>query len=106
MRCSVALCLALALLMQFLLYAATGEALGEAANKPDYMAFVDLEKEFDRVPREVIWWAIRKLGIDDWLVRLIQSIYNGVRSRIRVGGGYSEEFIRVLSSSRYLSSLC
>ena len=65
-----------------------------AANKPLYMAFVDLEKAFDRVPLDVIWWAMRKLGIDEWLVRLVQSMYmyNDVRSRVRVGDGYSEEF--------------
>ena len=39
-----------------------------AANKP----LVDLQKAFDRVPRDVIWWAMRKLGIDEWLVRLVQ----------------------------------
>ena len=63
-----------------------------AANKPLYMAFVDLEKAFDRVPRDVIWWAMRKLGIDEWLVRLVQSMYKDVRSRVRVGDGYSKEF--------------
>ena len=56
------------------------------------MAFVDLEKAFDRVPRDVIWWAMRKLGIDEWLVLLVQSMYTDVRSRVRVGNGYSEEF--------------
>ena len=35
---------------------------------------------------------MRKLGIDEWLVRLVQSMYKDVRSRIRVGDGYSEEF--------------
>ena len=63
-----------------------------AANKPLYMAFVDLEKAFDRVPWDVIWWAMRKLGIDEWLVRLVQSMYKDLRSRVRVGDGYSEEF--------------
>ena len=56
-----------------------------------HLAFVDLEKAFDRVPRDVIWWAMRKLGIDDWLVRLVQSMYKDVRSRVRVGSGYSED---------------
>ena len=56
------------------------------------MAFLDLEKAFDRVPWDVIWWAMRKLGIDEWLVRLVQSMYKDVKSRVRVGDGYSEEF--------------
>ena len=63
-----------------------------AANKPLCMAFVDLKKAFDRVPRDVIWWAMRKLGIDEWLMRLVQSMYKDVRSRVRVGDGYSKEF--------------
>ena len=64
-----------------------------AANKLLYMAFVDLEKVFDRVPRDVIWWAMRKLGIDEWLVRLVQSMYKDERRRVRIDSGYSEEFV-------------
>ena len=37
-----------------------------AGNKRVYMAFVDLEKAFDQVPRKVIWWALRKLGVEEW----------------------------------------
>ena len=35
------------------------------ANKRLYMAFVDLEKASDPVPWKVIWWALRKLGVDE-----------------------------------------
>ena len=52
------------------------------AVKPLYLAFIDLEKAFDRVPREVIWWSMRKLKIDEWLVRIVQSMYKEVRSRV------------------------
>jgi len=33
-----------------------------------YLGFVDLEKSFDRVTREVIRWAMLKLGIEECLV--------------------------------------
>ena len=35
-----------------------------AANKRLYVAFIDLEKAYDQMPRKVIWWALRKLGVD------------------------------------------
>ena len=39
-----------------------------AVNKRLYMAFVDLEKVFNPVPRKVIWWALRKLGVKESIV--------------------------------------
>ena len=39
-----------------------------AANKGLFMAFVDLEKVFDRVPWKVIWCALRKLGVEEWIL--------------------------------------
>ena len=73
------------------------------------MAFVDLEKAFDRVPRKFIWWALRKLGVEEWIVRLVQGMYANAWSHVRVGEGYSEEF-EVFTKDQYSahcsSSLC
>jgi len=38
-----------------------------AKGKKLYFDFVDFEKAFDGVPREVIRWAIRKLSVEEWL---------------------------------------
>ena len=32
-------------------------------NRNLYFAFVDLGKAFDKVPRKMLWWALRKVGI-------------------------------------------
>ena len=56
------------------------------------MAFVDLEIAFDCVPRKVIWWALRKLSVEEWIVWLVQGMYTNARSRVRVGEGFSKEF--------------
>ena len=45
-----------------------------------YFGFVDLEKAFDRVPREVIRWAMCNLGVDEWLVSAVMSMYTGANS--------------------------
>ena len=54
-----------------------------AANKRLYMAFLDLEKAFDRVPQKVIWWVLRKLGVEEWIVRLVQGMYANALSRYK-----------------------
>ena len=54
-----------------------------------WMAFVDLEKAFDNVPREVVWWALRKLKVDEWLIRVIQAMYEGVSTAVKLGEGES-----------------
>ena len=63
-----------------------------AANKRLYMAFVDLDKEFDQVPQKVIWWALRKLDVEEWIVRLVQGMYANEWSYVHVSEGYREVF--------------
>ena len=56
------------------------------------MCFVDLEKAFDRVPRKFMEWAMRKRGLPEAIVRAVMSLYEGARTRVRVGSELSEEF--------------
>ena len=61
-------------------------------DKKLYVCFVDIEKAFDRVPRKVMEWAMRKKGPSEVMVRAVMSLYNGAKTRVRVGSAYSEEF--------------
>jgi len=56
------------------------------------MAFVDLEKAFDRVPREVVWWALRSLGVDEWLVTVIKAMYADKSTMVKLNGRVNEGF--------------
>ena len=51
---------------------------------------MDLEKAFDRVPREVISWAIRKLAVEEWLVSAVMSMYSGAKIVVRTVYGNSK----------------
>ena len=66
----------------------------EYLDKPKklYMCFVDLERAFDRVPRKVLEWAMRKRGIPEAMVRAVMSLFEGAKTRVRVGLKLSEEF--------------
>ena len=55
------------------------------------MCFVDLEKAFDRVPRKVLEWAMRKRGVPEAMMRAVLSLYEGARTRVRIGLELSEE---------------
>jgi len=63
-----------------------------AKRKKLYFGFVDLEKAFDRVPREVIRWAMHKLGVEEWLVSAVVSAYTGAKTVVRTAYGNSNGF--------------
>ena len=54
-------------------------------NRHLYLAFIDLEKAFNIVSHAVPWWAMRKLGVDEWLVKIIQLMNQNIFSKVRVG---------------------
>ena len=58
-------------------------------DKKLYMCFVDMEKAFDRVPRKVMEWAMRKKDLSEVMVREVMSLYYSAKTRVRMGSAYS-----------------
>ena len=52
-----------------------------------FYAFVDLKKAFDRVPRDVVRWALRQLGVEEWLVQTVMVMYEKARTTVRTKQG-------------------
>ena len=45
------------------------------------MSFVGLKKAFDRVPRKVMEWALRKKGLAQMLMQAVMRLYARVQGR-------------------------
>ena len=56
------------------------------------LGFVDLEKAFDTVPREMVTATIRWMGVPEAEVRMVEGTYEKTTARVVVGEGSSEEF--------------
>jgi hypothetical protein len=48
------------------------------------MDFAELETAFDRVLREAVWWAFRRLGVEEWLVPVIGAMYEGITTTVKM----------------------
>ncbi|KAK3546987.1 hypothetical protein QTP86_007916 [Hemibagrus guttatus] len=57
-----------------------------------HCVFVDLEKVYDRVPREELWYCMRKSGVAEKYVRVVQDMYERSRTVVRCAVGQTEEF--------------
>ncbi|KAK3568759.1 hypothetical protein QTP86_016289 [Hemibagrus guttatus] len=57
-----------------------------------HCVFVDLEKVYDRVPREELWYCMRKSGVAEKYVRVVQDMYERSRTVVRCAVGQTVEF--------------
>ena len=57
-----------------------------------YMLQGSTKKAFDRVPREVVRWALRKMGVDERLISTVMALYTEACTVVRTDAGLSESF--------------
>ncbi|KAI5627956.1 hypothetical protein C0J50_3222 [Silurus asotus] len=57
-----------------------------------HCVFVDLEKAYDRVPREELWYCMRKSGVSEKYVRVVQDIYENSVTAVKCALGTKDWF--------------
>ena len=57
-----------------------------------FFTFVDLEKAYDRVPREVVYWCLRKKKVTEKLVRVVQATYQDSKTTVSTCHGQTGKF--------------
>ena len=54
--------------------------------------FIDLEKAYDRVPREEVWFCLREKGVSERYIQLVKDMYQNSRTVVRTAVGNTEPF--------------
>ena len=57
-----------------------------------HLVFIDLEKAYDRVPRQEVWRCMRAKGVPEKYVRLVKDMYKDVKTIVRSSVGDTEKF--------------
>ena len=57
-----------------------------------HMVFIDLEKAYDRVNRNVMWQALKKKGVSEIYIKLIKDMYKDITTCVRTPVGISGDF--------------
>jgi hypothetical protein len=52
-----------------------------------YMVFIDLEKAYDKILRNLMWWALDKYKVPTKYVKLIKDMYDKVVTSVRTTDG-------------------
>jgi hypothetical protein len=56
-----------------------------------FFSFIDLKTAYDSVPRDVMWVALKKLGVPEKTTQLIRSFHEGMKAKIRLEDTLLEE---------------
>ncbi|EMS59319.1 V-type proton ATPase subunit B 2 [Triticum urartu] len=57
-----------------------------------HMVFIDLEKSYDKIPRNVMWWALKKHKVPAKYITLIKDMYDNVVTSVRTSDVDTDDF--------------
>jgi hypothetical protein len=56
------------------------------------MFFIDLEKTYNKVSMNIMWWALQKYKVSTKYIILINDMYNNVVISVRTSNGDTNDF--------------
>ena len=64
------------------------------------MCFIDLQKAYDSVDRELLWQVLTRSGVPTMMVSMIRNFHEGMRARGRTDDGEHSEWFHVTQGLR------
>jgi hypothetical protein len=56
------------------------------------MVFIDLEKTYNNIPRNVLWWALEKHKVRAKYITLIKDMYDNIVTSVQTSDGDTDDF--------------
>jgi hypothetical protein len=56
------------------------------------MIFIDLDKAYDKVPRNIMWWALQKHKVSSKYITFIKDIYDNIVTSVQTSDGDTNDF--------------
>jgi Reverse transcriptase (RNA-dependent DNA polymerase) len=57
-----------------------------------HMIFIDLEKAYDKIPRNIMWWTLKRKLVPTKYVTLIKDMYTNTVTCVRAYDDESDTF--------------
>ena len=76
------------------------QELGRARKIPLYMCFIDLQKAYDSVDRELLWVVLARFGVPEKMLTVIRQFHEGMRGRVRTDHSERSEWFGVTQGLR------
>eukprot|EP00752_Nemacystus_decipiens_P009020 g8051.t1 len=75
------------------------QELGRRRRIPLYMCFIDLQKAYDSVDRELLWKVLARAGIPAEMIAVIRKFHVGMRARVRMDDGELSDWFPVTQAA-------
>ena len=60
--------------------------------KPLHLCFIDIQKAYDSVNRDLLWKICKSYGLTDKIVNLLKMLHNNSKLKLRINGQLSDSF--------------